>query len=159
MSETKEYLEQIVKLKKSMVKPKDFIYLGAEDFVLKEGREFKVNYRKLNKYPMGEVKQCYQNAFNLALAYPELIYVEGFASTVIPTMHAWVIDQKGVVYDPTWSMKERKEEYRPTGYYGVPFSLKQCWEVMGQSNHYGVLDAWQAGWPLYKKKFIKEVTV
>jgi hypothetical protein len=84
-----------------------------------------------------------------------LIYVEGFATCVIPVLHAWVVDQDGVIYDPTWKVGKHKGH----DYYGVPFSLMQCFKIMSKSKHYGLLDAWTAGWPLFKEKFKKEVTL
>lgn len=160
MSETENYLKQMVEFRKTMNLPnKKPHYLGAEDFVLREGRQYEVDYSALNRYGVGKMKHCYSNAFDLVSHHPDLnlTYIEGFASTVIPVLHAWVVDKDGLIADVTWEMKDRKKEFYPTGYYGVAFSQKQCWEVMNKSGQYGLLDAWQAGWPLFKKKFKREV--
>jgi hypothetical protein len=151
----------MVEMKKtwSVPLPKGWYYSGAEDFVIQNGAQFDVDYEILNKYPMGEEKQCYKNAFELTLFQDDLIYVEGFACTVIPTMHAWVVDKNGNVYDPTWRLNTREKKYYPIGYYGVMFSLRQCWKVMEKSGQYGMLDAWKADWPLFRQQFIKEVTL
>jgi hypothetical protein len=44
----------------------------------------------------------------------DLIYVEGFAVGVFPTLHGWCVDDAGNVIDPTWPDGRGKE------YYGVP---------------------------------------
>jgi len=158
MSETKEYLKQMSQMRRTMMKrPGDFVYNGMEDFVLKEGKPFRVNLKKLNRFGTGQMKMCFRNAFELTMKNPDLIYVEGFATCVIPTLHAWVVDQDGVIADPTWDADEGVKQYRPSGYYGVMFSHKQCLEMMVKTGHYGMLDAWQAGWPLLKTKFKSEV--
>lgn len=56
-----------------------------------------------HEYPRGPAKQCYQNATQLALDWPDLTYVEGLAqggSLLIP--HAWCIDPEGRVVEATW---------------------------------------------------------
>jgi len=158
MSETKKYLKQVSEMRKRMMnRPKEFVYSGAEEFVLKEGRPFKADLKKLNRFGTGQMKQCYKNAFDLTMENSDLIYVEGFATTVIPVMHAWVVDQDGVIADPTWKVEERLKDYEPSGYYGVMFSHQQCIDIMFKSGQYGMLDAWTAGWPLFQKKFKSEV--
>lgn len=63
--------------------------------------------------PYGTQGLCFQNAFDLAMR-TELTYVEGYATGVIPTHHAWCVDFNGNVVDPTW---------RTLGcsYFGIPF--------------------------------------
>lgn len=61
-------------------------------------------------------RHCFDNALRLAAGNPHLVYVEGFAVSVLPLHHAWCVTADGVVVDPTW---EHPEE---CSYFGVPFS-------------------------------------
>lgn len=70
----------------------------------------------------GIAKQCFQNAGRLALAHPEkLTYCEGWAQMPshrgLTTYHAWCLDRKGNVVDPTWAHKRGHE------YLGVPIKM------------------------------------
>ncbi|WP_147283026.1 hypothetical protein [Pseudorhodoferax soli] len=61
------------------------------------------NLAAQHDYPRGPAKQCYRNAAQLAMDFPELTYVEGIAqggSILIP--HAWCIDEDGRVVEATW---------------------------------------------------------
>ena len=67
----------------------------------------------------GMVKECLQNAGRLALENPDgLTYCEGWAQMPahrgLTTYHAWCLDRKGNVVDPTWAHKNGHE------YLGVP---------------------------------------
>lgn len=47
---------------------------------------------------------CFESAAKLAMDNPNYIYVEGYASNVIPVHHAWCVhkDNPSVVVDPVW---------------------------------------------------------
>lgn len=49
-----------------------------------------------------ELKACFRNAGTAAIDNPELTYVEGYAGTIIPIMHAWCVTDNGTIIDPTW---------------------------------------------------------
>jgi len=114
-------------------------YCCMEDFVLHFGEAF--SFSELPSYiERGEMKQCFKNAYHLALSSPEHTYVEGFACGVIPVMHAWCIDSKDQVVDPTWT--DGRE------YYGVRFNLNYVNEVIEDKSTYGVIDNWEDRFPL-----------
>lgn len=76
------------------------------------------------RYAYGEMKQCFANAARLALATPDLTYCEGVALAIIPTHHAWCIDTKGRVVDPTWRTRENDAHTHNPGemaYLGIAF--------------------------------------
>ena len=99
--------------------PKEIRYRSHEEFVVKFGRTytprpFPAKYRKWE----GEPQACLYNAADLALAFPDLEYAEGFALHADPRIdypveHAWCVDPKGNVIDPTWHEKVGRE------YFGV----------------------------------------
>jgi len=90
--------------------------VGAK-FLVNAGR---VYTERRTKHPYGKKPpgQCYLNAFELALAHPELSYCEGRALSmgIVPLEHAWCVDADGKVVDVT------REEYDTVDYVGVAFS-------------------------------------
>lgn len=67
----------------------------------------------------GKARNCFQNAGLLALKYPtKFTYCEGWAQmpscNELTTAHAWCLDRKGNVVDPTWEYEEGCE------YLGLP---------------------------------------
>lgn len=118
--------------------PEDWLYSGQEDTILRHGRVFKrLGPTKPDFDPVfTEPKACYSNACLLANADESLTYVEGYAMPdgLIPVHHAWLVDAKGVVHDPTWDFK------RGVGYVGIPFKLDFVMDTMHASETMGVLD-------------------
>ncbi|MBB4509710.1 MULTISPECIES: hypothetical protein [Rhizobium] len=86
----------------------------------------------------GEGKQCFRNATAFALVRHDVTYVEGFAldpALPIPLEHAWLVDDKGQVIDPTW------DDNIGHVYYGVPFERDFVARMMEQSGgECGLLD-------------------
>jgi len=93
------------KLRKDL--PRGLLYRSYEEFFLKHGRlftprSFPSKYRKWR----GKPKACLYNAVELALSFPKLDYVEGYALPAkglpLPIPHSWCVDDEGKVVDPTW---------------------------------------------------------
>ncbi len=61
---------------------------------------------------------CYANAYRLSVNREDLQYAEGIAasSQTPPFLHAWCVDQKGCVVDPTLANPEQ------FSFFGVRFS-------------------------------------
>ena len=97
--------------------PKEVRYRSHEEFIVKFGRTytprpFPAKYRKWE----GEPQACLYNAADLALAFPDLEYAEGFALHADPRIdypveHAWCVDPDGNVIDPTWHVKVGREYF------------------------------------------------
>jgi len=135
------YLSNIAKMKKGFGKKSELKYVGIEDLVLQHGIHCKPFTFPAN-YERGKLKECYNNALDLALAHPNLTYVEGYAMGVIPTPHAWCVDSQLNVYDPTW-----KADYGQR-YFGIPFKTRFVLDTVMAKGTYGVLENWEQKFPL-----------
>ena len=107
--------------------------LPVHEFVLHHGVVHKPQ-RLPKKYKRGEQHQCFMNASHLVLDNPKLTYVEGFAGHVIPVHHAWCIDKRGKVIDPTWDYPELCE------YVGVEIPTVLLARELVKLETYAVLD-------------------
>lgn len=105
-----------------------------ESLVLTEGELFRWQPRPKDVTKMAD-KQCYFNALHLAMDR-DWRYVEGFASKMMVTMHAWCVDDAGRVIDPTWS---EDDEYKPNFYVGVSMDPLKVWGHVVNQEYYGVL--------------------
>lgn len=77
---------------------------------------------------------CFMNAAMLATqCRRRLTYVEGFALGYFPMHHAWCIDARGHVVDPTWDEPEKAE------YLGVEIPVDILRRELLRLGHYGVL--------------------
>ena len=96
----------------------------------------------------GKLGLCFMNAFRLATAQPDKYrYVEGIATHIIPTEHAWCVTADGTVVDPTWRRFERAGETAPE-YLGVPIRLDYAMKVMCKTRVYGVLWNYIGAFPM-----------
>lgn len=83
----------------------------------------------------GRAKECLVNAGKLALAHPEkFTYCEGWAQMPcfgLTTYHAWCLDRKGNVVDPTWEHQKGSE------YLGVPIKTSALQEQIFATKKWG----------------------
>lgn len=102
-------------------------------FVVGAGRLY-TERRFDHPYERGAQGACYRNAFELAIAHPELTYCEGRALSMgaIPIEHAWCVDAEGKVVDTTWTAPD-------DCYYGVCFDTAWLIRWIEGRKHYGVL--------------------
>ena len=114
-------------------------YQCNEQFVRENGQLFKPK-PLLSYIKKGRTHECFMNAYHCAERH-NLLYVEGYAHSVIPTMHAWIADETGNAFDPTW--KKMGEEY-----FGVVFPLEYVNKIIFARECYGVIDSWELGFPL-----------
>lgn len=124
------------------------------EFIALYGREWKWE-PKPKHIRAGTIKQCFDNAYQLARRNPELTYVEGYACGLIPVHHAWVVTPEGIVIDHTW-----KEEGRWTqderAYFGVAFPTDYVTKRRREQLKWrgtSVLDDMGSGHPTLRRDF------
>jgi hypothetical protein len=115
-------------------------YFGVNDFILREGKVWRPAALPAH-VSKGKQNYCFMNALNLA-ADTGFTYVEGVAASVFPTMHAWCVDENGVVVDPTW------RDPANSLYYGVAFRLDYVLETVGERGYYGIIENHEQDFPL-----------
>ena len=143
---TLDYLKTVTKLRKKCEVPNDLLYVGIEDFVLQNGRQYE-NVKIVPKIKRGEPGHCFMNAYNLAFNnHRRFTYVEGFAISIIPIHHAWCVDKKGIVYDPTWYDDG-------VDYFGIPLDVIYVCQVNIRRKYYGsAIDNFEEHFPLLTGK-------
>lgn len=116
-------------------------------FVAHNGQPFPVvRYQwdglRITRGPLGA---CFENATKAVWDNPaRLVYVEGYAVSVIPVYHAWVYDRRAqCCYDPTW------DDGRD--YFGVPFNLEYLNHTLLEKQTYGLIDWFGERWPILEQ--------
>jgi hypothetical protein len=95
-------------------------YASYEGYVLAHGRAYTEFVEEVD---MMQPKACFNNCLWMAVGEPEKYrYVEGWATSVIPVHHAWLIDEHDRVVDPTWGHRDG------CAYYGVVFTVEELFE-------------------------------
>jgi hypothetical protein len=111
---------------------------GIDAFLLRHGREWETGPGTF-RGSAETLGKCYQMAANAALRDRSLMYVEGKVTVFgVPIDHAWVVDDAGVVIDPTIP-----DDSRAAGaeFFGVPIATDYLVEVLIRSRTYGVIDS------------------
>lgn len=144
MTIIEEYLKALSKFNQG----KNWPYQNLYDFLIKEGQQFtKIHDFRETGYERGEAKNCYGNSYQIAVMDNNINYCEGIAvahNVPLPMAHAWnYIPGLGVV-DSTWK--------NGVEYFGVVIPKWYLTQLVLNSSRYGVLDAWDLGWPLLSGK-------
>ncbi len=131
-------------------------YLSPEHWVLAHGRPFK--WRPLPRpWRRGTIRQCYANTLAAASGPKAITYVEGYcAAAALPVLHAWGLDKSGGVLELT--LRPEFTLQTPT-YFGVPIRTDFVEEMHEKSGRYGVIDAWEIGYPLLVDESLSERAV
>lgn len=146
VDDVKNYLKLVSDMRAKMPGAGEWAYNGPEAFVLAHGKEYTppAPGPLPNGIPAGEIKNCFQNAYLLATAWPaKYTYVEGWAAGIIPVHHAWVVDAAGNVVDPTWAPPNRVTP--GTAYFGVAFKKAYLERATTRAGYYGLLGQWNGG--------------
>ena len=147
MDEILRYLESVRSVFANMTLPRDAQYSCVEDFIYQLGRKYTPAPWKLQEsYHRRTPKECFANATQLAIIHSELTYVEGFVykNGIIPLIHAWCVDDAGVVYDPTLLDPEN------CFYLGVPLKIEFVLQTIEAKGTYGVIDNYEHKFPMLR---------
>lgn len=133
MNQSRAYLEMIVALQ-------PHAHAGAgtsHGYLLEHGQEWEAAPLPA-EVEQGEPKMCYVNAYRLAAHNPgRFFYVEGYATAMIPTEHAWCVDRQGRVIDCTPHWEKGRD------YFGVKFNISTLHAIQRITKGYGALAHWE----------------
>ena len=124
---------------------KGWSYENMYDFLLKEGRLFKVSGYDLEASGLNAPKQCFRNAALVAMDFGHR-YVEGIAwksDVCLPLHHAWN-SRNGEAFDVTWDGN--------VVYFGVEFPNWYVRMTLLSTSEFGMIDKWKDEWPLLTGK-------
>ena len=124
MSATHKYIKEMTELLRESTCGLSVDYLLA----LENG----ISWDKSRFEKYGEIGDCHFNAMQMALQHGWL-YAEGwavFSEGLHPQEHAWCVDGKGSVIDPTWANGH--------DYFGVVFELDFALYVTNETGFYGI---------------------
>jgi hypothetical protein len=136
------YLKTIMQLRQMNPKPAGFVYRGAEDFILQNGKFYVP--KSADEY-RGAPKSCFGNALIATTINRNWTYVEGFAMSDIgiPVHHGWIADPYGSAIEVTW-------EKLGTVYFGVAFAAARALEALWD-NDASILENYKDGFALYRE--------
>jgi hypothetical protein len=124
-------------------------YLSVMEFVHRHGKVFEPAPWD-GRFKKGRMKQCFSNAFILAVE-SGLRYVEGYAVSPhfpMPISHAWNVDEQGRAVDITW-------ENKGLAYLGIEFATGRVDDAIMHGTGC-VLDDWERGFPLLQQPWTGE---
>jgi hypothetical protein len=134
-------LEQCADIFDRLYNRDELKYCSTQRLVLDLGIHFEP---KIDSPFPGKRKECYKNCFHVILSDltndSNLYYCEGFAAyegTIPIATHAWLINDRGEVIDPTW--RDSQSFINPV-YFGVVFNWKFVKAVASKTKVYGILD-------------------
>lgn len=110
-----------------------FRYSSTADLLLAEAEHFTERLPLEGYGAKMPFRACFENAFQLVQRYPELTYCEGYAASVIPTLHAWAVTEDDEVIDPTWEY-----EGPDVDYLGIRFDIRWLMRWTVDTGHWGV---------------------
>jgi hypothetical protein len=91
---------------------------SPEQALLAYGRDWNPSVVSPSWLVMGPKRNCFGNALAYAVDRGDVYYVEGYAldrQLGMPMQHAWLVDDRGSVIDPTWDDPEEND------YFGIAF--------------------------------------
>lgn len=116
-------------------KPKGRKFYFSYDLIYKQGSFFQIGDHSFTELYCRK-KMCYKNSLDICLLHPHKYrYVEGFAFSDenLPLMeHAWLINEKGDVIDPTWN--------EGVAYKGIVFPTEYVLKKVREYESYGILN-------------------
>jgi len=113
-------------------------------------------FEKQTKSPVkGQASFCYQNCYEMLCDHPDLHYCEGFAiheSLFLPLIHAWLINDKKEVVDPTWLNRGE------TAYFGLVFNKDFITKRLTQTQSFAIIESdYKRDYEMLKNGFTAEM--
>lgn len=171
-----DYVEKVREMVERRRRPDGWHYDGPHHFLLTHGRAFEsaelppdgmdVIRAATSRRRKLKVRQCFKNAQYAALddTTGRLLYCEGFATSIIPTHHAWTVLDGRVVADLTWERGHTttgKLSSKIIGtlgereYFGVVFSQRTVRDAVLLGEAYGsLLFDYRFDYPLMHQPFV-----
>lgn len=148
-----DYLRQRADLMASMQNQFKGKYKSDEALLLDCGIVFE---KSVKPSPIkGKPKLCYKNCADAILSRSDLHYCEGYGideDLPIPVYHAWLVNDKCEVIDPTW-LKKRKAIYL-----GVVFNKKYVLKMLTEIREYSIIENdYKIGFKLKQDGFTSEM--
>lgn len=126
-------IQSFLKLTSSLHEPPKGYATSHDRMLLEHGQAFPTN-ADTYKGKRGTKHHCYENSAKKAFADSSLTYVEGYMTVHgIPLEHAWVVDKKGYVIDPTITAGGVK------GYFGIPMTTEFVRDTGLRTGYWGIL--------------------
>lgn len=142
-----DYLHFVSQSRSMLNSTSNWDYHCIEQLVLTHGQPHDSIIKRPAWIKRGQMKECYSNCLKEITRNPnKVIYCEGFATSVIPVQHAWLLFD-GKVIDPTW---DDPCEGQNREYFGIAFKTHYVKRTALESGYYGVLDNFAQGHPLLK---------
>lgn len=93
--------------------------------------------RQLSKH--AKIKKCFDNCYKLSFKNPNLKYVEGLTFSIIPLEHAFLINDKNEVIDPTLAINTEYSKNRfGSEYLGVEIPTNLLFKLLSQKKKWYV---------------------
>lgn len=136
----KSFLEKQAQFTKEVHPQQTWKYNSFEELVLDCGIE--MSYAPLpENIDRGSPKNCYYNCLELLREHPDLTYCEGYAQSEdlpLPLFHAWLVDEDGLVVDPTWKSGD--------AYFGIWFNTKWFIDLLVSRNRNDCLAVFESNY-------------
>lgn len=142
-----QYLKLTSEMQARNGRPKGYFYSSQMEFGLAHGKLMRPSPVPLPiRVKLGESRQCFKNATELAMEGKGFLYCEGWAASVLPVQHAWnLVEHAGELHviDTTW--KQPAQEY-----FGIVFKTAYLTHRLARQKYYGLIDACDVDWPLLR---------
>lgn len=95
--------------------PDSWFYKGPADLLLREGQWYDaLSNGDVVYFEDSLPNACFRNAALYAISHPGCRYVEGYAFSIFPMHHGWVVNRRGQILEVSWSQLG-------SAYFGIPF--------------------------------------
>lgn len=141
IEDVRSYLEQVRDLMAAAKGASTALY----DLMLEHGRYYAPAPLPAD-VEEGTPGDCFRDASTLSLNRPDLIYVEGWATSgILPVEHAWCVTESGFVIDPTWAAIG-DDDWERREYFGIPIKYHWHRQMILARTYFGVFHPGPPDW-------------